>query len=73
MLLGNKVHLRFNMPPSMAELELVGMALGVKHHAGVQDQVEQFSVHIKFDQSLNEKDISETERYLKLTGMASRK
>jgi len=67
MLLGNKLYLRFNMPPIMAEFERIGMALGVKLHAKIQDQLEQFSVHIKFDKNLNEKDISETERYLRLT------
>ncbi len=73
MLLGNKLYLRFNMPPNMAVLERIGMTLGVRHHAEVEDMMEQFSVHIKFDQSLNEKNISETERYLKLTGKVMRK
>jgi CRP-like cAMP-binding protein len=68
MLLGNKLFLRFNMPPNMAEFERIGMALGVRHHAKAQNKMEQFSVHISFDEKLNEKEISETERYLKLTG-----
>ena len=68
MLLGNKLHLRFNMPPNMAEFERIGLALGVKHHADAKDSLERFSVHIKFDRKLSDKDISETERFLKLTG-----
>lgn len=67
MLLGNKLHLRFNMPPNMVEFERIGLALGVKHHANAQSDLEQFSVHIKFDRKLSDKDINETERFLKLT------
>ena len=73
MLLGNKLYLRFNMPPNMAEFERIGMALGVRHRTQVENEIEQFSVHIKFDQNLNEKDISETERYLRLTGRVQRR
>jgi len=73
MLLGNRLYLRFNMPPNMSEFEKIGLALGVKNHLEAADSLEQFSVHIKFDESLNEKDISETERYLKLTGRITRK
>ncbi len=71
MLLGNKLHMRFNMPPNMKEFERIGLALGVRHHSGARDALERFSVHIKFDQTLGEKDISETERYLKLTAKAA--
>lgn len=67
MLLGNKLHLRFNMPPNMVEFERIGLALGVKHHAASQDNLEKFSVHIKFDSRLSDKDIAETERFLRLT------
>jgi len=70
MLLGNKLHLRFNMPPNMVEFERIGLALGVKHHTEATDSLEKFSVHIKFDRRLSDKDISETERFLKLTGKA---
>jgi len=68
MLLGNRLHLRFNMPPNMAEFERIGLALGVKHHDGAVNNLEKYSVHIKFDQKLSDKDITETERFLKLTG-----
>ena len=34
MLLGNKLFLRFNMPPNMAVFERIGLALGVRHHSG---------------------------------------
>lgn len=67
MLLGNKLHLRFNMPPNMVEFERVGLALGVKHHDNAANSLEQYSVHIKFDLRLSDKDLSETERFLKLT------
>ncbi len=69
MLLGNKLHLRFNMPPNMVEFERIGLALGVKYHEDAGNSLdEQYSVHIKFDRNLSDKDISETERFLKLTG-----
>jgi CRP-like cAMP-binding protein len=68
MLLGNKLYLRFNMPPNMVEFERIGLALGVKHHPGATDDLEKFSVHIKFDRWLSDKDIIETERFLRLTG-----
>jgi len=68
MLLGNKLHLRFNLPPNMVEFERIGLALGVRHHADAVNSLEQYSVHIKFDKILSDKDISETERFLKLTG-----
>lgn len=67
MLLGNKLHLRFNMPPNMVEFERIGLALGVKRHVDSQDSLEKFSVHIKFDRKLSDKDINETERFLRLT------
>lgn len=67
MLLGNKLHLRFNMPPNMAEFERIGLALGVKHLDDAQNNSEKYSVHIKFDRRLSDKDINETERFLRLT------
>jgi len=66
MLLGHKLHLRFNMPPNMNEVERIGLALGVRHHVQAVDQREKYSVHMKFDKILPEKFISETERFLKM-------
>ncbi|NTV14680.1 MAG: cyclic nucleotide-binding domain-containing protein [Desulfobulbaceae bacterium] len=73
MLLGNRLHLRFNMPPNMVEFERIGLALGVKHHDDATNSLEQYSVHIKFDKKLSDKDLSETERFLKLTGRIPQK
>lgn len=73
MLLGNKLHLRFNMPPNMIEFERIGLALGVKHHDDAVNSLEKYSVHIKFDRKLSDKDITETERFLKLTGRVPQK
>jgi CRP-like cAMP-binding protein len=71
MLLGNKLYLRFSVPPNMTVFERIGLAMGVRHQVTAAGE-EQFSVHVKFDQGLNEQDIRETERYLKLTGKVAR-
>ncbi len=70
MLLGHNLHLRFNMPPVMTEIEQIGKVLGVKHFAGSLAEKEKYSVHVKFRKILPEKSITEAERFIKMLKIA---
>ncbi|MDT8335582.1 MAG: cyclic nucleotide-binding domain-containing protein [Desulfurivibrionaceae bacterium] len=66
MLLGHNLHLRFNMPPDMAEIEQIGKVLGVRRHREAFDLKERYSVHVMFSEILPEKSIVEAERFIKM-------
>ena len=70
MLLGHNLHLRFNMPPIMTEIEQIGKVLGVKRHAGGFETKEKYSVHVKFSETLPERSIVEAERFIKMLKIA---
>lgn len=66
MLLGHNLHLRFNLPPDMVEIEQIGKVLGVRQHAEAFDTKERYSVHVKFSEKLPEQAIVEAERFVKM-------
>jgi CRP-like cAMP-binding protein len=66
MLLGHNLHLRFNLPPMMTEIELLGQVLGVKRQTQAFATKEDYSVHVRFLKLLPEKSISEAERFIKM-------
>jgi CRP-like cAMP-binding protein len=66
MLLGHNLHLRFNMPPNMVEVEQIGKVLGVKQHSAPFETRERYSVHVRFSEILPEKSIVEAERFIKM-------
>lgn len=67
LLLGRKLHVRFNMPPTMTEVERIGIALGVRYKANDETETDDdFSVHIKFDDLLTNKALNDVERFLKV-------
>jgi CRP-like cAMP-binding protein len=70
MLLGHNLHLRFNMPPVMTEIEQIGTVLGVKRCVEEPEEKEKYSVHVKFSETLPEKSIIEAERFIKMLKIA---
>jgi CRP-like cAMP-binding protein len=70
MLLGHELHLRFNMPPVMREIEQFGQVLGVRRHVAGYALKERYSVHVKFREKLPEKAIGEAERFIKMLKIA---
>lgn len=72
MLLGHDLHLRFNMPPVMTEIEQIGQVLGVKKHALAFEAKEKYSVHVKFREMLPEKSIVEAERFINMMKITER-
>lgn len=72
MLLGHNLHLRFNLPPDMIEVEQIGRVLGVRHHTARFETKEKYSVHVKFSEVLPEQSVVEAERFVSMMKIAER-
>jgi hypothetical protein len=68
LLLGRRLHVKFSMPPTMSYVERVGMALGVRFHGPGDGDKDDYSVHIKFEKMLADRELIDAERFQKVMG-----
>lgn len=66
LLLGRRLHVKFNLPPTMYYIERLGMALGVKYNGPGDDDKDDYSVHIKFEKRLHDRELVQAEKFHKV-------
>ncbi len=71
LLLGRRLHVKFSMPPTMAYVERLGLALGVRFQGHGEGDKDDYSVHIKFEKMLGDREVIEAEKFQKVMRIQS--